>query len=312
MKKSLIIIILLFLLSSAWAQDIRIACIGNSITAGRYDSYPAYLDSLLGEGYNVQNFGVVACTMLKNGDYPFWNEPKFSQVLEFQPNIVTIMLGTNDSKPLNWEYKDEFISDYISMIDTLRSLESNPNVYVCLPPPAFSIQWGINDSIITADIIPMIKQIAEEKNTPLIDFYTPFVDKNDLFPDDIHPNSEGLLEFAKIIENILLKTALAVEGSSLDTPAVIEIFRNYPNPFNPSTTIKFAIYEDESFHVKLNVYDLRGALVRTLVNQVINPGIHSIVWDGIDKTGNKVSSGVYIYWIQAGRFSKTNRMLLIR
>jgi len=97
-----------------------------------------------------------------------------------------------------------------------------------------------------------------------------------------------------------------------DMPAVMEIKGNFPNPFNPSTTIQYAIPEGKSSHVKLNIYDLRGALVRTLVNQVINPGFHSVVWDGIDKKGNEVSSGVYIYRIQAGGFSKTNKMLLIR
>jgi len=97
-----------------------------------------------------------------------------------------------------------------------------------------------------------------------------------------------------------------------DMPAFMDIRGNYPNPFNPSTTLQYAIPEGKSFHVKLNVYDLRGALVRTLVNQVINPGIHSVVWDGTDTSGKNVSSGVYLYRIQAGRFSKTNKMLLMR
>jgi len=105
--------------------------------------------------------------------------------------------------------------------------------------------------------------------------------------------------------------AISVENSRY-MPAVMDIRGNYPNPFNPSTTIQYALPEGKSFHVKLNVYDIRGALVRTLVNQVINPGIHSVVWDGIDQTGNEVSSGIYIYRIQAGKFSKTNKMLLMR
>jgi hypothetical protein len=85
------------------------------------------------------------------------------------------------------------------MIDTFRSLDSNPEIYVGLPPPAFSVQWGINDSTITNDIIPKIQQVAEEKQTPIIDFYAPFADKNELFPDDIHPNNEGNWEMAKVI-----------------------------------------------------------------------------------------------------------------
>ncbi|OGC09233.1 hypothetical protein A2V82_10960 [candidate division KSB1 bacterium RBG_16_48_16] len=204
MRKIAHIILVISVVSIVNAEDIRVACVGNSITSGQsnpktdLDTYPAQLRVLMGEGYDIQNFGVSGRTMLKKGDFPLWLETAFTEALEFKPHIVTIMLGTNDSKPWNWEYKDEFIPDYNAMIDTFRSLDSNPEIYLCLPPPAFSVQWGIRDSVITADIIPMIRQIAREKNTPIIDFYTPFVDKNDLFPDDIHPSKDGSWEFAKI------------------------------------------------------------------------------------------------------------------
>jgi len=105
---------------------------------------------------------------------------------------------------------------------------------------------------------------------------------------------------------------VGIEKEKSHIPTEFTLYQNSPNPFNPSTTLQYAIPEGNSFHIKLNVYDLRGAQVRTLVNQVVNPGIHSVVWDGIDTTGNEVSSGVYLYRIQAGRFSKTNKMLLIR
>jgi lysophospholipase L1-like esterase len=204
MRRIAHIILVISLMALVHAEDIRIACVGNSITSGQsnpktdLDTYPAQLGVLMGEGYDVQNFGVSGRTMLKKGDYPLWVEPAFTEALEFKPHIVTIMLGTNDSKPYNWVYKDEFIPDYYAMIDTFRSLDSNPEIYLCLPPPAFSVQWDIRDSVITADIIPMIRQIAQDKNTQIIDFYTPFIDKNELFPDDIHPSKDGCWEIAKI------------------------------------------------------------------------------------------------------------------
>lgn len=209
MKKSLFLIFTICLISLTYAEPIRIACVGNSITSGSgnpktdQSTYPAQLGILMGENYEVQNFGVSGRTLLKKGDYPLWNETAFPEALEYKPNIVTILLGTNDSKPQNWAFKDEFITDYVAMIDTFRALDSNPEIWTCLPPPAFAIQWGIRDSIITADIIPMIKQIAAEKNTKMIDFYTAFEDKHDLFPDDIHPNVEGCWEFAQIIHHAI-------------------------------------------------------------------------------------------------------------
>jgi lysophospholipase L1-like esterase len=71
--------------------------------------------------------------MLKSGDYPIWNESLFSQALNFDPNIVTIMLGTNDSKSQNWIHKAEFIPDYLALIDTFKQLPTHPEVYVCVP-----------------------------------------------------------------------------------------------------------------------------------------------------------------------------------
>ena len=65
-------------------------------------------------------------------------------------------------------------------------------------------------------------------------------------------------------------------------------------------------------NVKLNVYDLRGALVKTLVDEVRSPGHHSVVWEANDNYGHKVSSGIYIYQLQAGEFTKSNKMILMR
>ena len=187
------------------AEDIRIACLGNSITSGvgdhrdDPDTYPAQLDVLLGEGYLVQNFGVSGRTLLKHGDNPIWDEAAFSELLNFKPGIITISLGTNDSKPGNWIYKDEFVTDYTALIDTFLALDSHPIIYPCLPPPAFSEQYGIRDSIITADIIPMIRQVAVQKGVEVVDFYTPLLDDRALFPDGIHPNKDGLWIIAQIL-----------------------------------------------------------------------------------------------------------------
>ena len=105
---------------------IRVACIGNSITegfgidmCGAY-GYPAELQKILGKDYWVKNFGVSARTMLNKGDYPYMNELAWQDAQAFKPDVVIIKLGTNDSKPENWQYGAEFRQDLEQMILTLR------------------------------------------------------------------------------------------------------------------------------------------------------------------------------------------------
>ena len=99
---------------SAQKKQIRIACVGKSITYGagvkdrEKNSYPAQLQSLLGDGYNVTNFGVSARTLLRKGNYPYWNEEAFHNALNSRPDVVFILLGTNDSKGMNRPFYNEF------------------------------------------------------------------------------------------------------------------------------------------------------------------------------------------------------------
>lgn len=88
------------------------------------------------------------------------------------------------------------------------------------------------------------------------------------------------------------------------------LYQNYPNPFNPATTIKFTLEKPESVNIK--IYDIKGALIRELMNKKANAGSNKIVWDGKNEHGNIVTSGIYFYRISAGKFSKTKRMVFIR
>jgi lysophospholipase L1-like esterase len=193
------------------AEPIRIACVGNSITYGaglKYrdtDAYPAVMQRLLGNGYDVRNFGHSARTLLNHGDKPFMKEPEFRGALDFLPNIVTIKLGTNDSKPWNWKYKDEFTTDLEAMIDSFSALPSHPQIYLCLPIPALVGRWGITDSIIHTEVIPKIHEVAEHRQLPLIDLYTPMKPYPELLADSIHPNRAGACIIAEeIVRRLLL------------------------------------------------------------------------------------------------------------
>ena len=117
------------------ADAIRVACIGNSITDGHgidlaeQYAYPALLQQRLGADYWVENFGVSARTMLNKGDNPYMNELAWRDAVAFNPDVVIIKLGTNDSKPQNWQHGAEFKQDLVQMITTLSLSAASRTVW---------------------------------------------------------------------------------------------------------------------------------------------------------------------------------------
>jgi PA domain/FlgD Ig-like domain len=101
------------------------------------------------------------------------------------------------------------------------------------------------------------------------------------------------------------------QTAGVDVPtARVELSQNSPNPFNPTTTIRFSLPASE--RVGLAIYAANGSLVRTLVNGVTEPGTHNVTWDGRDTAGNPVSSGLYFYRLTAGKFSESRKMVLLK
>ena len=190
---------------------IKVACIGNSITDGfgidmrTAYGYPAQLQQLLGKDYWVKNFGVSARTMLNKGDYPYMNEMAWKDALAFKPDIVIIKLGTNDSKPENWQYGAEFKQDLQQMITTLRK-NNNPKIFLCTPIPAFKPTWNISDSVIVNNIIPIQQDVAKKNKLQVIDLHTLFANDGDKMVDDgIHPDNKGARKMAEIIAGAIKK-----------------------------------------------------------------------------------------------------------
>lgn len=201
---------LVIVFNSCSPKIIRIACIGDSITEGSgllrpsKTAYPVVLDSILGSKYDVLNCGKSATTIQKKGDFPFWNFKEFSNVFAFKPNIITIKLGTNDTKPQNWNTAG-YEADYQAMIDTLKTIKTHPEIFLCLPAPVFKTKWGINDSTITTCVIPIIKKIASKNNLPVIDLYNSLLNQSVNFPDNIHPNEKADKLIGEIIAKELKK-----------------------------------------------------------------------------------------------------------
>ncbi|OHB60666.1 MAG: hypothetical protein A2167_04645 [Planctomycetes bacterium RBG_13_46_10] len=196
------------------AQAVKVACIGDSITEGanianpQNNSYPAQLASLLRKlddtrDWETQNFGVGGTTLLQKGDKPYIKQPAYQQALAWQPDMVVIMLGTNDSKPQNWIYGTEFVSDYCALIDSFAGLSSHPRIWICKPVPAFKDSFGITNNVIRFEIIPLIDEIARQKHVEVIDLYTPLLGADALFPDGIHPNTAGAGRMVQVIAPIL-------------------------------------------------------------------------------------------------------------
>lgn len=199
-------------LSAPSATAKRVACVGNSITDGfgidmaDVNGYPAQLQRKLGGGYAVRNFGVSGRTMLNNGDRPYMKEGAWREAKEFMPDVVVIKLGTNDSKPVNWDkHGKDFGKDLQQMIDELKALKSKPMIYLCCPIQSnHSRKQGsddrISDETIKNEIIPVIRKVAKKNKLEVIDLYPAIDPKSEQMQrDGIHPTVKGASKIAGII-----------------------------------------------------------------------------------------------------------------
>jgi len=190
-------------------KAVRVACVGDSITVGvgaGKGGYPAMLGKMLGEAYEVKNFGSSGATLLNKGDRPYRKQPPCASALAYKPDVVVIMLGTNDSKntkPDNWQHKADFVGDYQALIAEFRKVKPDTKIYCCLPVPAFPGKWGINNPTILNEILPKVRQAAEGSRATVIDCYAPLTDKKDFFPDTVHPNADGAAVIAATVYTAL-------------------------------------------------------------------------------------------------------------
>lgn len=206
-----LLLIFCFLQCSS-SRKIKVACIGDSISAGDWledplkESYPSVLREMLGGSYQLMNFSRGGATLMKNGNYPYWNLSEFGNAVAYEPDLVVIKLGTNDAKPYNIPaHPGEFERDMNALIDTFISLPSKPHIFLCLPVPSFRINFDINDTITTQEVLPVLKKIASERTgITLIDLYSLFREKSELFPDGVHPDKEGARQIASIIQQSIL------------------------------------------------------------------------------------------------------------
>ena len=183
---------------------VKVACVGDSITAGvgassEPHNYPSLLADLLGPGYTVANFGESGATLLQNGDSPYKQRGGYGRSAAFAPNVVVILLGTNDSKPQNWgTHKGEFAADYAALLDYYAALPTHPKLFACLPTPVPKPNYGINEPAVTEEL-PIIRQVAAQKGATVIDVHGQVPSDNADFVDGVHPNDAGYVLLAGAI-----------------------------------------------------------------------------------------------------------------
>ena len=218
-KKALLSIVLAVLLVSSgisayliWSAEnklssnpIRVACVGDSITQST--AYPYDLWKLLGGNYTVKNSGVGGTTVSLNSETPYMNTSTFQNALKFQPDIVIIMLGTNDAQPNLENNNVTFAGDYMKLVQTFQALAGKPKIWIALPPPLFNNQSGkIDPEYLSSTIIPNIETVANNTGVPLINVYAVLNNPN-YFRDGEHPNDEG----AQLIADTVYKAIISQE-----------------------------------------------------------------------------------------------------
>ncbi|MFI3281374.1 MAG: GDSL-type esterase/lipase family protein [Rikenellaceae bacterium] len=227
MKRKFLLTIMISTLicASSVAQSVvKVACVGDSITFGvgvedaSTDSYPAQLAQMLGIGYEVQAFGRSGSTLLSHGHNPFIMNEAYTNALEYGADLAVIHLGVNDTDPRNWpDYSDEFVGDYISLIESFRAVNPDMRIIIAKITPithlhprfsAGTFQWQepIRDAIAV---------VAQAANVELIDFHTPLYHFPQMIPDAVHPNEQG----AKIIAEVASK-AITGDYGGLQMPMI--------------------------------------------------------------------------------------------
>jgi lysophospholipase L1-like esterase len=168
---------------------IRVACVGDSITERSW--YPVKLRLLLGDNYTVANFGVSGSTVSLDSKIPYMNQTEFQMAIQFQPDIVIIMLGTNDANPEITQNETNFEADYTQLVTSFERLEGEQLIWVVKSPPICTNNSNYNNTYLTNTVIPHIDDLANQMNLPTIDINSAFGNHSDYFADGVHPNIEG-------------------------------------------------------------------------------------------------------------------------
>lgn len=189
----------------------QVYCLGDSITYGSglpqeqrpLACYPAQLQELLGAKYQVMNYGVSGRTLTDVPERSYRDTGYLDMVKLQSPDILVVMLGTNDSKEDVWDAQ-RYQEEYVALVEELQAIESEPDIYLMIPPEAFPyedgvIVYGINNDIIHDEIRHIVRTVSEETGAGLIDLYAVTENHPEYFVDGVHPNEQGYEVLAKAV-----------------------------------------------------------------------------------------------------------------
>lgn len=193
-------------------DQIKVACVGDSITYGHgikewaKSNYPAQLQRILGDDYHVENFGHSGRTLSSKGNKPYVESKQYELSLDYDPDIVIIMLGTNDSKPKNWKSELDFIKEYENFINSYKKNNPDVRIILCTPAKAFfpngksegETKFDIQPSIVDR-IKNEIRAFALLGKYELVDIYSLTEYHEEWFEDKVHPNNDGARAIAEAI-----------------------------------------------------------------------------------------------------------------
>lgn len=266
----------------------RVASIGDSVTEGygienpEENAYPANLAKLLGPNYEVKNFGHSGATLLRNGHRPYNKTKQFKDALTYKADIAVIHLGLNDTDPRNFpHFRDQFISDYLWLIDTLRKDNPKLKIFVCQMSPIFTGHPRFSSS--TFDwyhtLQKQITHVAHARDLPIIDLYAALHNRPDLVTDapTLHPNAAGAMLIAKVVYQ-------HITGSfgDLKLPAV---FGKY-----------MVVQRDKPF----KIWGTANAGTRT-----------SVTWDGHTQQTTTATDGHWELTFPAPKLSPKSKILIV-
>ena len=191
----------------------RVACIGDSLTWGfslpdpLRQSYPALLQERLGAEYEVRNFGCNGASVRCDSDLPFVETLAYSESLVWNPDIVLLMLGSNDATPWSWDAV-AFRDDYERLVASYRELPSLPRVILIAPIRMFRVVGmtfgGLSPEILEEGVRPVIREVAGECGLQCLDLVDLFTDARYCY-DGVHPNAEGVRLMGEAIYKEFLK-----------------------------------------------------------------------------------------------------------
>ncbi|MBQ7002234.1 MAG: hypothetical protein IJN67_14565 [Oscillospiraceae bacterium] len=193
--------------------QIKIACAGDSTTYGHgisgwpKNNYPAVLQNLLGKNYHVNNYGVSSFAVQESADRSYRTLPHYQESLAYDADYVVFMMGSNDSKPINWKGADAFKTDLLSLLDTYGDSE----IILCTLPSSFFLE-GQTEGVTNHDIQPLIveeiaeitREVAVERGYTLIDIHALTSQHPEWFEKDgVHPSNEGAAAIAQEVYAVI-------------------------------------------------------------------------------------------------------------